>query len=182
MQIADALDRAHRAGVTHRDVKPANIILTRDGVKVLDFGLAKSTPIDTSMAETHTALLTFEGTVLGTPQYMSPEQFEGKEADARSDNWAFGAMLYEMVTKKSVSGKELLQPIGGWQTNGGGVEAGRGLADAVNAARVVRRLRGDGLPTLRGFAGREAVSGIDAGGRIAASGGGSQLVGAAKVG
>jgi serine/threonine protein kinase len=97
-QIADALDRAHRAGVTHRDVKPQNIMLTRDGVKVLDFGLAKSMPKPGPTGETLTAVLTTEGTVLGTPQYMAPEQFEGKEADARSDIWAFGAVLYEMAT------------------------------------------------------------------------------------
>ena len=75
-------------------------MLTRDGVKVLDFGLAKSVasskpgPND----ERLTAVLTMEGTVMGTPQYMAPEQFAGKEADARSDIWAFGALLYEMVT------------------------------------------------------------------------------------
>ncbi|MBY0506669.1 MAG: serine/threonine-protein kinase [Bryobacteraceae bacterium] len=101
-QIADALDRAHRAGVTHRDVKPQNIMLTRDGVKVLDFGLAKSVtskpgPTD----ETLTKALTAEGTIMGTPQYMAPEQFAGKEADARSDIWAFGAVLYEMVTGRN---------------------------------------------------------------------------------
>ncbi|MBL8295042.1 MAG: protein kinase [Bryobacterales bacterium] len=106
VQIADALDRAHRAGVTHRDVKPQNIMLTRDGVKVLDFGLAKSTAKPAPMQETLTAVLTTEGTVLGTPQYMAPEQFEGKEADARSDIWAFGAVLYEMVTgRKAFQGK-----------------------------------------------------------------------------
>ncbi|MBL8295955.1 MAG: protein kinase, partial [Bryobacterales bacterium] len=106
VQIADALDRAHRAGVTHRDVKPQNIMLTRDGVKVLDFGLAKSTATPAPTQETLTAVLTTEGTVLGTPQYMAPEQFEGKEADARSDIWAFGAVLFEMVTgRKAFVGK-----------------------------------------------------------------------------
>lgn len=98
VQIADALDRAHRAGVTHRDVKPQNIMLTRDGVKVLDFGLAKSSAKPGPTEETLTKVLTAEGTVMGTPQYMAPEQFEGKEADPRSDIWAFGAVLYEMVT------------------------------------------------------------------------------------
>ncbi len=105
-QIADALDRAHRAGVTHRDVKPANVMLTRDGVKVLDFGLAKSTAKIGPEDATLVANLTTEGTILGTPQYMAPEQFEGKEADARADIWAFGAVLYEMVTgQKAFQGK-----------------------------------------------------------------------------
>ncbi|MEZ5356864.1 MAG: protein kinase [Bryobacteraceae bacterium] len=113
-QIADALDRAHRAGVTHRDVKPQNIMLTRDGVKVLDFGLAKSAPTAPGPSEaTLTKALTTEGTVLGTPQYMAPEQFEGKEADARSDIWAFGAVLYEMVTgRKAFEGKTYTSLVG----------------------------------------------------------------------
>jgi eukaryotic-like serine/threonine-protein kinase len=81
-QIADALDRAHRAGVTHRDVKPQNIMLTRDGAKVLDFGLAKSSSKPGPTEATLTAVLTTEGAIMGTPQYMAPEQFEGKEADA----------------------------------------------------------------------------------------------------
>lgn len=96
-QMADALDRAHRAGVTHRDIKPHNLMLTRDGVKVLDFGLAKSAAKPGPADQTLAAGLTTAGTVLGTPQYMAPEQFEGIEADARSDIWAFGAVLYEMV-------------------------------------------------------------------------------------
>src|SRR5258708_3402327 len=104
-QVADALARAHSAGVTHRDVKPHNIMITRDGVKVLDFGLAKSSRMPGPEEET-LQVLTAEGTVLGTPQYMAPEQFEGKEADARSDIWAFGAVLYEIVTgEKAFQGK-----------------------------------------------------------------------------
>ena len=113
VQIADALDRAHRAGVTHRDVKPHNIMLTRDGVKVLDFGLAKTTATIGPSDATLTEALTTEGTVMGTPQYMSPEQFEGKEADARADIWAFGAVLYEMVTgQKAFQGKNYASLVG----------------------------------------------------------------------
>jgi serine/threonine-protein kinase len=105
-QISDALDRAHRAGVTHRDVKPGNIMLTRDGVKVLDFGLAKSAPKTGPTEATLTAALTAEGVILGTPQYMAPEQFQGKEADTRGDIWALGAVIYEMVTgEKAFKGK-----------------------------------------------------------------------------
>ena len=112
-QIADALDRAHRAGVTHRDVKPQNIMLTRDGGKVLDFGLAKSTAKVAPTEETLTKVLTTEGTVMGTPQYMAPEQFEGKEADARSDIWAFGAVVYEMVTgQKAFQGQSYSSLVG----------------------------------------------------------------------
>lgn len=112
-QIADALDRAHRAGVTHRDVKPGNIMITRDGVKVLDFGLAKSSSTPRPTEATLTKVLTVEGTVVGTPQYMAPEQFEGREADARSDIWAFGAVVYEMVTgRKAFGGKSYSSLVG----------------------------------------------------------------------
>ena len=102
-EIADALDKAHRQGIVHRDLKPANIMLTRTGSKLLDFGLAKlrapNGPISTSgMARLETTLETVQGTILGTVQYMAPEQVEGKDADPRSDIWALGAVIYEMTT------------------------------------------------------------------------------------
>ena len=85
VQIADALDKAHRAGIVHRDLKPGNIMITKSGAKLLDFGLAKSgAPIDLDGATQHKPL-TQEGTILGTFQYMAPEQLEGEEADARDD-------------------------------------------------------------------------------------------------
>ena len=98
--IASALDKAHRAGIVHRDLKPANVILTPGGATLLDFGLAKALA---GVAEAGTAWpreLTGPGVVLGTAQYMAPEQIEGKEADARSDLFAFGAVLHEMLTGK----------------------------------------------------------------------------------
>jgi len=106
IQIADALDRAHRSGIVHRDLKPGNIMLARSGVKLLDFGLAKSVPAHIGRAapgDGETSLptradLTQEGTILGTVQYMAPEQLEGKEADTRTDIFALGAVLYEMAT------------------------------------------------------------------------------------
>jgi eukaryotic-like serine/threonine-protein kinase len=116
-EVADALDRAHRAGIVHRDLKPGNIMLTKSGAKLMDFGLARATGLSGSpgsgasidaMTQSPTVAhpLTAEGTIVGTFQYMSPEQLEGKEADARSDLWALGCVLYEMATgRRAFDGK-----------------------------------------------------------------------------
>jgi len=101
-QIADALHRAHRAGIVHRDLKPANVMLTKTGAKLLDFGLAKPgvVAIGSEATTMHGVPLTEQGTILGTFHYMAPEQLEGLEADARTDIFALGAVLYEMATGK----------------------------------------------------------------------------------
>src|SRR6266436_577013 len=99
-QILDALDAAHRKGITHRDLKPANILVTKQGIKLLDFGLAKQRAPLTEADATLTAALTGKGQILGTLQYMSPEQLHGQEADPRSDLFSFGCVLYEMLTGK----------------------------------------------------------------------------------
>jgi eukaryotic-like serine/threonine-protein kinase len=101
IQIADALDKAHGTGIVHRDLKPGNIMLTSSGAKLLDFGLAKPTRqgLGTSLSRLPTTpAMTERGTILGTFQYMAPEQLEGAEADARTDIFAFGAVVYEMLT------------------------------------------------------------------------------------
>jgi len=98
INIAGALAHAHEAGITHRDLKPGNIMITKSGAKVLDFGLAKFNNAFVTTMPHGAKPLTEKGTVLGTPQYMAPEQLEALEADARTDIFAFGAVLYEMIT------------------------------------------------------------------------------------
>jgi Tol biopolymer transport system component len=105
-EILDALDRAHRNGIVHRDLKPANVMITRDGAKLLDFGLAKLHEATSPPEQTISMTLTTEGAIVGTFQYMAPEQLEGKDADARTDIFTFGAVMYEMLTgRKAFAGK-----------------------------------------------------------------------------
>ncbi len=114
MQIASALNAAHRQGILHRDLKPGNVMVTASGVKLLDFGLAKivtgavdgSGALSVTAPPTQSAPLTAQGTIMGTFQYMAPEVVEGDEADARADIWAFGCVLYEMLTgRRAFAGK-----------------------------------------------------------------------------
>jgi len=132
-QIAEALEAAHDAGIIHRDVKPANVLLTgKGGVKVLDFGIAKNTVLDAGVGETELATsLTMDGTLMGTPPYMAPEQIRGEEADKRADIWAFGCVLYEMLTGRGAFVREtvadtlvaVLESEPDWATLPGGTSA-----------------------------------------------------------
>jgi eukaryotic-like serine/threonine-protein kinase len=137
-QIADALDCAHRQHIVHRDLKPSNVMLTRSGAKLLDFGLAKAPLLESkgllSTASFEHRRATAEGTVIGTVQYMAPEQLEGKEADARTDVFAFGTLLYEMATgRKAFDGDSQASII---------ASILRGHPPAISATRDTR----NGLP------------------------------------
>jgi serine/threonine-protein kinase len=113
IQIASALEAAHSKGVIHRDLKPANILVAGPVVKLLDFGLAKQSRTSVPSGETETVPLTQVGVVMGTPAYMSPEQAEGKEVDARSDIFSFGTILYGMLSgKRAFSGSSTLALLG----------------------------------------------------------------------
>jgi serine/threonine protein kinase len=117
IEIADALDKAHRHGIVHRDLKPANVMVTKSGVKLLDFGLAKAAAplfpggsvsvLDTAATPPQLSEL---GTIAGTLQYMAPEQLEGRPADARSDIFAFGCVIFEMATGRKAFSAD--SPIG----------------------------------------------------------------------
>lgn len=120
-QIAEALDKAHRHGIVHRDLKPGNVILTRGGVKLLDFGLAKlqmgfapsplAKPLDSKTVLAGSEPLTLDGMVVGTPEFMAPEQLEGRETDARCDLWALGCVLFQMITGQRPYARENLASV-----------------------------------------------------------------------
>src|SRR5262249_43426000 len=105
IQISDAFAKAHSAGIIHRDLKPANVMLTPDGVvKVMDFGLAKLTESANSLSDDTITVKTQSGAIMGTMAYMSPEQAQGQKVDARSDIFAFGSVMYELLAGRRAFG------------------------------------------------------------------------------
>ena len=139
-QITDALDHAHRRGITHRDLKPSNVMLTASGAKLLDFGVGKWTPAPGGDAVTRPSTLTGAGAIVGTLHYMAPEQLEGKETDARSDIFALGAVLYEMLTgRKAFDGPSQASIIAAVMEAPPPRLSGIGGAQALRLERIVNK-------------------------------------------
>lgn len=147
VEIAGALDSAHQQGIVHRDLKPGNIMVTKTGIKLLDFGLAKLKQVESrsglqspSMLPT-AGPLTADGAILGTLQYMSPEQLEGQEADARSDIFAFGEIVYEMMTgRPAFVGTLYYKPAGLWCATGPGKYFARSANPVITEALYYHRM------------------------------------------
>jgi serine/threonine protein kinase len=138
IQIAEALDQAHRRGIVHRDLKPGNMMLTRSGIKLLDFGLAKlKRDLQTATTRVVSTLETSAGAVLGTLPYMAPEQIQGGELDARTDIFSFGAVLYEMVNgKRALDGRGSFSPT---ESIGVSLQGAAGSSASSALERVIRR-------------------------------------------